>query len=88
MEVDFGDTPVSDASFHISNANVGPRANTKVLVIPSGSAPTGLTSDEWQADPITFAAEADVADASGFTIYACAGRSLIKGKRKVLYQVL
>ncbi len=87
VELDFGDVPVSDAVFHIVNANVGPRADTKIAITPSGAAPTGLTSDEWQADPINFAAVADVADASGLTIYACAGRSVVKGKRKVLYQV-
>jgi len=53
--------------------------------MPSGNAPTGLTSDEWRADSITFAAIADVAG-GGFTIYAHAS-ALVSGKRKVYYQV-
>jgi hypothetical protein len=84
-EIDFGDTPVPDKSFHIVNADVGPRATTQVMVCPDGDAPTGLTSDEWQADGIAFAASADV-DGGGFTIYAHADK-LIKGKRRVYYQV-
>ncbi len=84
-ELDFGDTPVSDAEFHIVDPDVGPRATTQVMVLPDGEAPTGLTSDEWRADGITFAALADVAG-GGFMIYAHA-TGLIKGKRRILYQV-
>ncbi len=84
-ELDFGNTPIQDKAFHIVDVDVGPRADTQVMVMPDGDAPTGLTSDEWQADGITFAAVADVAG-GGFMIYAHAS-GLIAGKRRVLYQV-
>ncbi len=84
-ELDFGDTPVPDMEFHIIDPDVGPAAVTQVIVVACGDAPTGLTADEWRTDGICFAAKAD--DAGGaFTIYAKA-TGLIKGKRRVYYQV-
>lgn len=81
-EIDFGSTPVWGGEFTVVDANVS--GSSKVAVVPSGNAPTGLTSDEWTCDLITFAAKGG---SGQFTLYAAAHPGPVSGKRKILYQV-
>lgn len=82
VEIDFGSTPVYEATFSVSDARVS--GTRLVSVSPSGNAPTGLTSDEWLWDAIGFAA---LPGSGSFTLYAHAEPGPVSGKRKILYQV-
>lgn len=81
-EIDFGSTPVYGGEFTVIDANVTGSSN--IAVVPSGNAPTGLTSDEWVYDLLTFAAKGG---SGQFTLYAAAHPGPVSGKRKILYQV-
>lgn len=82
VEIDFGSSPVYDKTFTITDASVS--GTSKIMVTPSGAAPTGLTSDEWLWDALGFAA---LAGSGSFTLYAHAQPGPVSGKRKILYTV-
>jgi hypothetical protein len=82
-EFDFGATPVYNAQFTLTDAAITSSAK-KVLIVPSGNAPTGGQSDEWEMDSISFAA---LAGAGSATVYAHPEPGPVSGKRKVFYAV-
>lgn len=82
VEIDFGSLPVYDKTLTVTDAAV--TGTSKVVVVPSGNAPTGLTADEWLWDTITFAA---LAGTGQFTLYATPNPGPVMGKRKIFYQV-
>ena len=79
-EIDFGSSPVAGANFTIIDAAVV--GTDKIIVVPSGSAPTGGYSDVWEYDNLTMAA---VAGTGQFTLYASVAYGTTNGKRKVYY---
>jgi len=81
-EVDFGSTPVYDATFTVTDATVS--ATTEVAVVQSGSAATGRAAGDALWDSIACAA---VPGSGQFTLYALATPGPVVGKRKILYQV-
>ena len=82
VEIDFGNKPVYDASFTITDATIS--SSSDVAVHPSGKAATGRTSDDWQWDGAIIA----VKPASGSaTCYATFHPGPIMGRRKFLYEV-
>ena len=83
VEIDFGSTPVTEKTFTIVDSRIV--SSYKVTVSPSGTAPTGLTSDAWFTDPMFLIAEAGTGQ---FTLYATtmSARRVI-GPRKILYKV-
>ena len=81
-EIDFGSTPVYDASFTIVDAAVS--AITEVAVVQSGATATGRAAGDALFDAVTYAA---VPAAGQFTLYALATPGPVVGKRKILYQV-
>src|SRR5574343_396988 len=78
--INFGTKPVYDKSFTITDAGV--TGSSKILIFPSGNAPSGRHSDDWQWDSITFAA---VAGSGQFTLYANANGP-VEGTRNIYYQ--
>ena len=82
-EFDFGTSPVWNKQFTLTDATITSSAK-KVMIVPSGNAPTSGLSDEWEFDSITFAA---LAGAGSATVYASATPGPITGKRKVFYTV-
>lgn len=82
LEVNFGNTPVYDANFTITDAAIS--AVSKIIVVPSGKTATGRTSGDWQWDGATFAALADVGFA---TCYVTFTPGPIVGRRNIQYQV-
>lgn len=80
-EIDFGASPVWDASFTIVDGTI--TGTDKIIVVPSGNPPAGRTADDWQWDTIGFGAVAGTGD---FTLYANADGP-VEGKRNILYQV-
>lgn len=81
-ELDFGTAPVASKSFTVTDAGV--TGTSKIVVVPSGNAPTSGYSDVWEWDTITFAA---VAGTGQFTVYASVGNGTTNGKHKVFYNV-
>lgn len=81
-ELDFGTAPVASKSFTVTDGTVS--GTSKIVVMPSGNAPTGGYSDIWQWDAITLAAKAGT---GSFTIHAAVGNGTTNGKHKVYYQV-
>lgn len=81
-ELDFGSSPVAGAHFTVTDASVS--GTSKIMVMPSGNAPTGGYSDTWEWDSITFAAKAGT---GSFTVYASVGTGTVSGKYKVFYTV-
>jgi len=81
-EIDFGTTPVYDATFTVTDATV--TALTEVAVVQSGATATGRAAGDALFDAITYAA---VPAAGSFTLYALAYPGPVVGKRKILYQV-
>jgi len=82
LEVDFGSTPVYDASFTITNAGIS--TSSQVVVVPSGKPATGRTADDWQWDGAVFAANPAVGSA---TCYATFSPGPIVGPRKIQYKI-
>ena len=83
-EIDFGSTPVYDATFTITDAAITSSAK-KVIVNPCGKAATGRTADDWQWDGAVFAANPGTGSA---TVYATFSPGPIVGKRKIQYSVV
>ena len=83
LEVDFGSTPVYDASFTITDAAITSSA-MKVVVVPCGKAASGRTPDDWQWDGAILAADPGTGSA---TCYVTFHPGPIVGKRMVQYQV-
>ena len=81
-EIDFGSTPVHDASFTVVDAAVS--ATSEVAVVQSGATATGRAAGDAQWDSIAYAA---APGAGQFTLYALAYPGPVVGKRKILYQV-
>lgn len=81
-EIDFGSTPVYDATFTVVDAAVS--GTTEVAVVQSGATATGRAAGDALFDSITYAA---VPGAGQFTLYALAMPGPVVGKRKILYQV-
>ena len=83
VEIDFGSTPVYDATFTITDAAITSSA-VKVAVVPSGKAATDRTADDWQWDGGTFVANPGTGSA---TCYATFHPGPIVGRRTLQYQI-
>lgn len=83
VEVDFGSTPVYDATFTITDASITSSA-VKMVLVPCGKAATGRTADDWQWDGGTFVANPGTGSA---TCYATFTPGPIVGKRMLQYQI-
>lgn len=83
VEFDFGAAPLYNKQFTITDAAITD-SSKKVIVVPSGNAPTGGQSDEWEFDSIQFAA---LAAAGSATVYTSANPGPVSGKRKAFYTV-
>lgn len=83
VEIDFGVTPVYDATFTITDAAITSSA-VKMILVPSGKAATGRTADDWQWDGGTFVANPGTGAA---TCYATFAPGPIVGRRTLQYQV-
>lgn len=83
VDIDFGTTPVYDATFTITNAAITSSA-VKMILVPSGKAATGRTADDWQWDGGTFVANPGAGSA---TCYATFSPGPIVGRRKLQYQI-
>lgn len=83
VEIDFGSTPVYDATFTITDAAITSSA-VKMVLAPCGKAATGRTADDWQWDGGTFVANPGTGSA---TCYATFHPGPIAGRRKLQYQV-
>ncbi len=81
-EIDFGSTPVYDATFTVVDAAVS--ATTEVAVVQSGATATSRAAGDALFDSVAYAA---VPAAGQFTLYALATPGPVVGKRKILYQV-
>lgn len=81
IEIDFGSSPVTGASFTITDANVTP--TTKILLAPSGNAATGRVGNDYTWDSILFST---VPGTGNFVLDALVnnGGSVV-GKRKLFY---
>jgi len=82
IEVDFGSSPVYDATFTVTDAAVS--STTEVAVIQSGNAATDRGSGDALWDSISYAAQQG---SGSFTLYALATPGPVVGKRKILYQI-
>lgn len=80
-EVDFGAKPVRNKRFTVTDAAV--TVASKVIVTPSGNAPTGRARGDWEWDTGTAAA---IAGTGNFILYATFEHAVV-GKRKYFYQV-
>jgi len=80
-EVDFGSTPVTDATFTITDAGVS--GTTKIIVTESGSVATGRAAGDSLWDSINYSA---LSGTGNFTLYAKASGSVV-GKRKLYYTI-
>lgn len=83
VEIDFGSTPVYDATFTITDAAITSSA-VKMVLVPCGKAATGRTADDWQWDGGTFVANPGTGSA---TCYATFSPGPIVGPRKLQYQI-
>lgn len=83
VEIDFGSTPVYDATFTITDAAITSSA-VKMAVVPSGKAATGRTADDWQWDGGTFVANPGTGSA---VCYATFHPGPIVGRRTLQYQI-
>jgi len=79
-EIDFGATPVNDATFSITDANVS--ATSRIVICLSGDTPTGKDNDELEFD--TFSLIATPA-AGSFSLYARALEGYVADKFKINY---
>lgn len=82
IEVDFGNTPVYDFQFTITDSNI--LSSSKISVEPSGNAATGRTADDWQWDTAVLAASPVNGSA---TVYGQFFPGPVVGKRKIQYKV-
>lgn len=82
VEIDFGTTPVSEASFTIADASV--TATSKILGMVAYVAPTGKDLDELDMDGLDLKFGPGVGQ---FTIYARGMDGYVADKFKVSYQV-
>lgn len=83
VEIDFGSTPVYDATFTITDAAITSSA-VQMILVPCGKAATGRTADDWQWDGGTFVANPGTGSA---TCYATFTPGPIVGKRMLQYQI-
>ncbi len=83
VEIDFGSTPVYDATFTITDAAIT-SSSVSVALTPCGKAATGRTADDWQWDGGTFAANPGTGSA---TCYATFHPGPIVGKRMLQYSI-
>lgn len=83
VEIDFGSSPVYDATFTITDAAIT-SSSVKVVVSACGKAATGRTADDWQWDGGTFAANPGTGSA---TCYATFHPGPIVGKRMLQYSI-
>lgn len=82
IEHDFGSTPVYDASFTITDAQIS--GTSTVLVTPGGAA-TGRTADDWQWDGASIGV---VPGAGTATCYVTFSPGPVVGRRKFNYTVI
>lgn len=82
VEIDFGNTPIYDAIFTITDASIS--STSKVVISPSGKPATGRTADDWQWDGATLSANPGTGTA---TCYAIFSPGPIVGRRKLQYQI-
>lgn len=79
-EIDFGSTPVSEASFTVTNALI--TALSKIMVTPSGNTATSRVGNDYSWEAFSFSA---LAAAGTFTLYANCSNGSVVGKRKIFY---
>lgn len=78
-EVDFGSTPVTEATFTVTDAGVS--AASKIMCLESGNVATGRVGADSLWDSIVYSA---LGASGNFTLYARASGAVV-GKRKVFY---
>ena len=83
VEIDFGSTPVYDATFTITDAAIT-SSTVKMALVPCGKAATGRTADDWQWDGGTVVANPGTGSAR---CYATFTPGPIVGRRKLQYQI-
>jgi hypothetical protein len=83
VEVDFGTTPVFDATFTITDAAITSSAS-KVVISESGKPATGRVAGDAQWDSILCSANPSAGSAA---VYARANPGPVVGKRKLQYSV-
>lgn len=83
VEVDFGSTPVTEATFVVTDAAVS--GTSKILVSESGTAATGRAAGDALWDSISCAA---VPGSGSFTLYCKANPGPVVDKRTLSYMVL
>lgn len=82
FEIDFGNLPVTNKTFTITNVAI---LNTnKIIVTPSPNTATGQQGNDWEVDSATFTAKANN---GSITLYVNSP-FVISGKRKLYYQIL
>ena len=79
IEVDFGSTPVTDATFTITDATI--TGSSKIMCVESGNVGTSRVGADSLWDSINYTA---LAGTGQFTLYARASGAVI-GKRKLFY---
>lgn len=84
IEVDFGSTPVYDATFTITDAAIISSANS-VLITESGKPATGRVAGDAQWDSIVCSTNPGVGSA---VVYVQALPGPVVGKRKLQYMVI
>ena len=82
VEIDFGTVPEYDHEFTITDAAIAP--TSKMIVVPSGNAPTGRTLGDWQWDGVSIAAKPKTGSALVSVLFI---PGPIVGTRKFFYQV-
>lgn len=82
VEINFGTSPVYDAQFTITDAQI--TSSSIVLVAPGGAA-TGRTADDWQWDGASASA---VSGNGSATCYVTFSPGPIVGRRKFNYTVI
>lgn len=82
VEIDFGNTPVNNKIFTITDGAI---TNTKkIIVFTSPNNATGQVGNDWEVDGATFSAKANTGN---ITLYVNTPFSM-NGKRKIYYQIL
>lgn len=79
-ELDFGNTPVTEGSFVITDAGIS--GTSKIIVQPSGNVATSRVGNDYSWETFSYSATSGTGN---FTLYAnCSNGSLV-GKRKIYY---
>jgi hypothetical protein len=82
IEVNFGSVPTRSETFIITDSSV--TSSSKIVIVQSGTAPTGKSSDENELDPILFSA---IPESGQFILIGSSKDGPVVGNFKVNYMV-